>query len=1650
MNHETQKNIKKYRAALPGLRERIVATALLLAISLSMVVSASFAWYTISAAPEVSAVSTTVAANGNLEIALVDRDGKEPEDSAVGDSSATQGQSLVSANVTWGNLVNLADASYGISHMSLRPARLTGYNMNITPLYGATYSADGRVEKVSETYMYASWQDNENVEDEFVAGSRAEYGVRAIASVKASYGPEQQLQLDILGNVDNAYNSATALYKAVVDNEVDVGGVKSIDALTALLTVYVNEQAVQTLRDRNYQENYGGVVHYMYNLVDKFCEINDAEGVALMNLANLMGLKAGKLRQETFFTSIDQVVEAYNAGKLKTDYGVELASMENTLGRYAQNRRDIYEARRVLTPYAADEYKPSSNPPQVFWSEISSSVGYLVNIDTATIAEKGGTPHNINNLASLGKKALASMVMGAFNQSGALEVVIMDGTLADTEQRLGRMLNDKLMGIALNIEDTGLSWPLNSLKGTVYATVDTDATNKNPPYNDYYANYDKGQAAKGGFTGQTDNVSAKDVYGMAVDLWVRTNSKNVNLILEGNVDTEEVQDTCVARNGEEVPLYTIVEETGKVVEVYSLMEEVPTEEGQEPPENPVYVQNWYNAATHTFVGTNDELSEQEITPAVKTVDVVIGYSGVNRIWEDFQSQLMEGQIAEDYTTQGAGSCYVFYADPSDQGNILKLLDAFTIAFLDQSGKKLAEAKLDTLHAYAINGKVTVPLKLTDGITYTVKKTDESGNVVKDEEGNDVEVEKIAIMAMDQNAPTWITAVIYLDGEGLDNDQVLAAGNIEGRLNLQFGSSEELNSAENEELRREKIQMTAEAYHAGTNQKSSKVEQPIQLEYDGTAQKITVTVTVTEGSPKTISGFFIRSVSASQGSRMEAVDFSPAGGNTWTADFYLSKPGTYLLRDIIVDGVPYNLEKTLIHPDGTKETQTNYPAVEIEGLAVSNVWCSETGVIMTAEGFKDVDVRMNIGATAELMPRQVRAVFRDTVTDEIYNANMTHDGNGLWTGTARFTNSGTFKLERVIMDGAEQDLPENQQKLLIITLGLYAEVGCTNLEDVPAEFTNEVTLNMRLKIKDSANIEQRGLDGVKLYYHSVGSNNDANGMNCNVTYNPTTGYYEGNLLLKSPGVFVFNRVDIPKEEEGAQPNSVYRAASAPRFSVISKDPPEFVRNVTDDYQFVPNNLGRLKDSSDGASAVSGAVMGVHMKNTQAALIWAVMRNTMGTETTEDDFLAMVSMKEDEGYILDQGEGKGSVYYFDVPRNTSGDYKDKQDGQWVMDALCLQNVYIPGENGGTGTMIDAEPVPDLSNYRTEGVCHVIALQNNTTKVVETVNISTKMTFTEGDTATTPYEVKNGAAITAYALGKDNTGKVDGTFMDSYNANIEVTITDWQGMAILTEQARAANAPTLLFEHSDQKNKGGYTGGKYDNKNVPLTASGTAYTTTQSFQLAGTYKTTLMFTVDGVEFKTENVPNIEVWSIKPTVTVSAISPAATEDIPTTIKYKKNNTLGTVSYTLGGKENDNVLSENGDYAKIFAKAKTVTMGADMGAYGQDATFDIPNVTFTAASVDDDSKVVFVLPSKNADVPEVTVTINGNSNSSAIVLGNLEEEIFKSQGRITKTWYTVDAYRGRGEVTIKEIQIERNGVTYYVTLDHSITIDNPSSRPTT
>lgn len=125
---------------MSGVKKKLSLAVVMLTISVLMLTSASFAWFTISTNPEVTDLTTQVVVNENLEIALAKTGAAAPTDSLAGDTVN---------QYTWGNMVDLgaagaASVAYGTLDKTLRPAALD------TTLKYPSYGLDGRVSTLAD------------------------------------------------------------------------------------------------------------------------------------------------------------------------------------------------------------------------------------------------------------------------------------------------------------------------------------------------------------------------------------------------------------------------------------------------------------------------------------------------------------------------------------------------------------------------------------------------------------------------------------------------------------------------------------------------------------------------------------------------------------------------------------------------------------------------------------------------------------------------------------------------------------------------------------------------------------------------------------------------------------------------------------------------------------------------------------------------------------------------------------------------------------------------------------------------------------------------------------------------------------------------------------------------------------------------------------------------------------------------------------------------------------------------------------------------------------------------------------------------------------------------------------------------------------
>lgn len=174
----------KRKVSMPaGIRNKMMAAVSMLMISSIMMVSSTYAWFTLSTAPEVKNISTTVAGNGSLEIALMPANGLLGSITSGFASNKNGGTvDVTTANTTWGNIINLSDASYGLNKVELNPAQLNSAAEDFAtkPLAVATYGFDGRIDE-----LLANTALKAHVDSSFAGDT---YGVRAIGEVNSEEG----------------------------------------------------------------------------------------------------------------------------------------------------------------------------------------------------------------------------------------------------------------------------------------------------------------------------------------------------------------------------------------------------------------------------------------------------------------------------------------------------------------------------------------------------------------------------------------------------------------------------------------------------------------------------------------------------------------------------------------------------------------------------------------------------------------------------------------------------------------------------------------------------------------------------------------------------------------------------------------------------------------------------------------------------------------------------------------------------------------------------------------------------------------------------------------------------------------------------------------------------------------------------------------------------------------------------------------------------------------------------------------------------------------------------------------------------------------------------------------------------------------------
>ena len=1572
--NETQKRIRAYKAALPGLRERVIAVALLLLLSAAMMTSATYAWITLSRAPEVSNVSTTVTANGNLEIALVKEDGSEPAESAVGDSSAALGQSVVNANLTWGNLVNLSDSSYGLNNIVLRPALLGNVgNLLSQPLKGVDYGEDGRLQQYyNEDYKFTNWTTKADGTGYFEFSETSKYGVRAISTVEYTYVNNTYYQFTQLMNqavgirqsVENAYSGEGG----ITENE------EYINALAAMIGTYMTDN----LNDSN--TDVSAYIKPLYKMMRDIYELmvgsEDLEYCfedAMAALANTQVYMKYRddyiLHTYTGETLLQASASELQANGVDLDCLAEYKDLKSAIYQVlygSDSTKDdcIYDYYVKAYPYINEQTgEPDEDRRDtsvaIYMDDLIPYVNKMVKINTCELLLTNGESYKIG---SIGKSVAMDLIMG--NKLDKCNARINDGLLVDFEKITGcNMCAEKVTVSATYIMTVKITAETITTAAPAVSIYEEDVENiRNEAASD-----------KGDYT-----AVAQDTYGMALDFWVRTNAPSSYLVLEGNVLTETttVRDTGVDSAGNTVDLYTATIST-KITDEEGNEETVSESVAVYKVEDADGNVTWYQANNHSLLCNYDEngnLLEGQTIPTpierYKEVSNVIGYEGENRIWQD--NALMDTSS----TTQGNGSCYVFYAeDPTQQTNSLRLLSNLRVAFIDSNedsrtyGKLVAIGKLDVDNRYEENGKVTVPLVLfNDGSSYLTKT--ESG---------------LAIMALDRGKATRLTAVIYLDGREITNSDVLAASDIQGQLNIQFGSTAVMQAISNEELELATrsvtavVKKTTDASYPDSNN-GPKLDETgaitsapdVKFSFDDASETnpmtVNVRVKVNGEAPAEVEAFFMRKVSTTQGSRegtFTLVKTSEEG--VYEGQYTFTAPGEYVLRTVQLDGVDYDLPAD------------DYPRVSIEGFGITSVnlfyggnqVTDQVTTIMTDKRNISTELTLQFASSAKL-PSNVKLLFVREDGTEV-TANMTA-GTNEWKGTATFSSSGLYTLKYIVLDGEYTELDTKYQKQLDISMGMTVKVIDGGDYRNTTYKGEPFTVPMYVEIYDDNGNEIKYLQGVKLYYSASGSNIE--GSDPDVTWNTAQDCYVGNVLIPGPGVYTFHSVLVAGNPLTTTVNI------PPTFTCMSPNPPTYLDNgpmVGMDYLL-----------STGTNSYS---VGVRLEDAQGATVYAQIRNN---DSLTD------KIEEIEGKRMVDDQTGITTFTFELPKQTGTNY---QSGDWTITGLKLYNVY--DKDGYFHAQGDGEDNPlimDLTQCMDDLNVKIV----NVKLQIDGENEDLTGSFLETKTTTKPIEIQ---------------------ITDQNGDTLKLDVSDITLNYVLEANSYATYGGYTADHLTDQSGDG-------ENDTYTLTSNDHEHYTLDHVTLvyAGKYVPNAMsFTVGGQSYSYSRndlsqigMPEYTLTTTKPTAKITAHTPTGT--YATKITWTTSWT--TPKFTAGTDQ----TSSHSDYsATLYAKA-----AADNSGLSKHGTFTQPTLTITVAGMGYADKATLTLPAGSAS--EIVYEYSAD--------GSVEKTLGSIATIKTWAWglHYLQGYTGHGSVNIETMTLTKDGITYTVTLDNPLVITNPSS----
>ena len=524
---------KQHSNEMQSARKKLFAAVAMLLVACIMTISSTYAWFTLSTAPEVKGITTTVGANGNLEIALGEDDtvyGNLVPGSGEGDSMDKSGQTKTQANVTWGNLIDLNDPSYGLSKITLYPARLNATTTQISnvfsPLSFPKYGSDGRIINLVADTLLGKWDATSSGFKAKNTGASA--GVNAIGSASSMTDREFAVRNN--------------------RNAIDRNRVAAVADAQYAINNYSGELAALALANQSSADNVKideASITALNNLIDKLEDANDYIAASIKSAMMLWLASSDSALNDSQWKNAVSAIGSLTLSETLAYIKDELKisplppKISDPIDKQAQIASDLSVAKAALAGAIGE------GDEDYTWGEIKSVVSNLLVYNEILIC--GETISEIKGSfdGTLPDSDAFDNVMDIMMSGGGITMTFTkdSGIFAD----IAEMTGEYKATVVFPNRDVMVVEQIN-LKGRKFP-VEVESKSANTSKGEIGVIY---VALENVTAGAADNSAGKvitDTYGYSIDLLFRTNAADSYLQLQTeaanriyeNSDNEAIQ-----------------------------------------------------------------------------------------------------------------------------------------------------------------------------------------------------------------------------------------------------------------------------------------------------------------------------------------------------------------------------------------------------------------------------------------------------------------------------------------------------------------------------------------------------------------------------------------------------------------------------------------------------------------------------------------------------------------------------------------------------------------------------------------------------------------------------------------------------------------------------------------------------------------------------------------------------------------------------------------------------------------------------------------------------------------------------------------------------------------------------------------------------